>query len=150
FCRFLHVQYAFHSAQMDPIRKELLTCLADIRPREATLPLISTVTGRRAVGPELGPDYWWQNVRQTVRFAEGVDRLIEGNTATFLELGPHPVLGGSVSECLAQRSCQGTILASLRRHEDERAAMLRALGTLYTLNQPVRWQAVVPPGQCIR
>ena len=45
FCRFLKVRYAFHSAQMDPIRDELLAALAGIRPRRASLPLISTVTG---------------------------------------------------------------------------------------------------------
>ena len=75
FCRFLKVRYAFHSAQMDPIRDELLAALEGIRPRPASLPLFSTVTGRPIEGPELGPEYWWQNVRQTVRFAEGVERL---------------------------------------------------------------------------
>ena len=77
FCRFLRVRYAFHSAQMDPIRDELLAALEGIRPRPATLPLFSTVTGRPIEGPELGPEYWWDNVRRTVRFADGVERLIE-------------------------------------------------------------------------
>ena len=60
FCRFLKVRYAFHSAQMDPIRDELLAALEGIRPRPATLPLFSTVTGRPIEGPELGPEYWWR------------------------------------------------------------------------------------------
>ena len=51
FCRFLQVRYAFHSAQMDPIRDELLAALDGIRPRPATLPLFSTVTGRPVEGP---------------------------------------------------------------------------------------------------
>jgi acyl transferase domain-containing protein/NADPH:quinone reductase-like Zn-dependent oxidoreductase/SAM-dependent methyltransferase/acyl carrier protein len=149
FCRFLKVGYAFHSAQMDPIREELLRSLANIQPRRATLPFISTVTGRYARGSELGADYWWQNVRQTVLFADAVNHLVEGNYLTIVELGPHPVLGGSLSECLAQRGRTGTVLASLRRNEDERATLLRALGTLYTLNYPLRWEGIVAPGQCI-
>src|SRR5207244_9921633 len=77
FGRFLKVPYAFHSAQMDPIRDGLLAALEGIQPRPAALPFCSTVTGRFVAGPELDRDYWWHNVRQTVRFAEGVDRLIE-------------------------------------------------------------------------
>ncbi len=46
FCRFLRVQYAFHSAQMDPIRDELLAALEGIEPRAASLPMFSTVTGK--------------------------------------------------------------------------------------------------------
>ena len=57
---------------MDPMRDELLASLRGIHPRPATLPFFSTVTGQRVAGPELGPEYWWHNVRQTVRFADGV------------------------------------------------------------------------------
>ena len=74
FCRFLKVQYAFHSAQMDPIRDELLAALDGIRPRPASLAAVLDRHRPPVEGPELGPEYWWQNVRQTVRFADGVDR----------------------------------------------------------------------------
>jgi acyl transferase domain-containing protein/acyl carrier protein len=147
FQRFVPVQYAFHSAQMDPIRDELLQSLTDIRPQTAKLLLVSTVTGRQAVGPELDAHYWWQNVRQSVQFADGIDRLIEGNHSIFLEVGPHPVLSTSISECLAQRGHKGSVLASLRRKEDERATMLRALGSLYIANHPICWETVAPSGQ---
>ncbi len=149
FVRFLQVTYAFHSAQMDPVRDEVLRSLADIHPRAATLPFVSTVTGQYATGRELDANYWWQNVRQSVLFAAGVDRLIEGNHLTMLEVGPHPVLSGSIAECFAPRGCKGIVLPSLRRREDERATMLRTLGKLYTLNYPIHWQGVVPAGQCI-
>ena len=99
FCRFLRVQYAFHSAQMDPIRDELLAALEGIEPRAASLPMFSTVTGQRVAGPELGPDYWWDNVRRTVRFADGVDRLIEHGSDTVIELSAHPALAAAVAEC---------------------------------------------------
>jgi len=147
FCRFVPVQYAFHSAQMDPIRDELLQSLADIRPQTTKLPLVSTVTGRHARGPELDAQYWWQNVRQSVLFADGVDRLSEGNHSIFLEVGPHPVLSTSITECLAQGGHKGSVLASLRRKEEERATLLRALGSLYTLNHSVFWESVAPAGQ---
>jgi amino acid adenylation domain-containing protein len=144
FHRFLQVRYAFHSPQMEPIKGELLASLRGIRPRRATLPLISTVTGCRASGTELGPDYWWQNVRQTVRFAEGIDGLIRLGSGAVLELSPHPVLLSSVAECYQERGQEVCLLASLRRREPERATLLRSLGRLHTLGQPIDWNGVLP------
>ncbi len=144
FCRFLRVQYAFHSAQMDPIRDDLLAALEGIRPRRAHLPLASTVTGGWIEGPELGPEYWWHNVRQTVRFADGVERLIEIGCDAAVEVGPHPVLASAVTECYQHRGQRVTVLPSLRRPEDERATMLGSLGALHTLGRPVDWAGVVP------
>ncbi len=147
FYRFLKVQYAFHSAQMDPIRAELLAALEGIRPKKAALPLFSTVSGRRVEGPELGPLYWWQNVRQAVRFADGVNGLIERDTDIVVELSPHPVLASSVTECFAHQGKQATVLPSLRRQEGERALMLRSLGALHVQGYSVDWKGVFPDHQ---
>ncbi|MDR3636765.1 MAG: beta-ketoacyl synthase N-terminal-like domain-containing protein, partial [Isosphaeraceae bacterium] len=142
FHRFLKVQYAFHSAQMDPIRDELLRALQGIRPRRARLPLFSTVTGRRVEGLELGPEYWWQNIRQAVRFADGMERLIERDIDTLVELSPHPVLAASIIECFQHRGRKAAVLPSLRRHEPERGTLLHSLGVLHTRGYPVRWEGV--------
>jgi polyketide synthase 12/epothilone polyketide synthase D len=144
FWRFLQVHYAFHSAQMDPVRDELLASLRGLQPRPATLPLFSTVLGRRIDGPEMGPEYWWRNVRRTVQFAASVDHLITLGCDTVVELSPHPVLTTSVAECYQQRGKKVHVLPSLRRREEERATMLRSLGQLYTLGQPIDWAGVTP------
>ncbi len=144
FHRFLQVQYAFHSPKMEPIKDELLAALRGIRPGRASLPLFSTVTGRRALGPELGPDYWWRNVRQTVRFAEGIDGLIRLGAGAVLELSPHPVLLSSVAECYQERGRKVDLLASLRRHEPERGSLLRSLLRLHALGQPIDWRGALP------
>jgi acyl transferase domain-containing protein/acyl carrier protein len=144
FHRFLKVHYAFHSAQMDPIREELLASLDGICPQSAILPLISTVTGCRVEGPELGPEYWWHNVREAVRFATGVERLVELESDTVIELSPHPVLAASVTECFEHSGRKVTVLPSLRRHQDERFTMLRSLGELHVLGHSVHWRGLLP------
>ena len=144
FCRFLKVRYAFHSAQMDPIRDELLAALDGIRPRPATLPLFSTVTGRPIEGRMLVPDYWWENVRRTVQFADGVDRLFEFGCDTTIELSAHPVLTAAVAECYQSREKKPLMLPSLRRQEDERATMLQSLGALYAHGYPIDWAVLLP------
>jgi acyl transferase domain-containing protein/SAM-dependent methyltransferase/acyl carrier protein len=151
YCKFLHVNYAFHSAQMDPVRDELLASLEGIQARPATLPIVSTVTGGCIEGPEMGPDYWWQNVRRTVRFADGVERLLEKETNAFLEISPHPVLSSSVAETALGRSKRVKVVASLRRNEEERAQMLKSLGALYAVGRPLDWDSQQgEPGRFVR
>ncbi len=150
FCRFLRVDYAFHSPQMEAIKDQFLESLDGLNPQAPVVPFISTVTGKSVEGRQCDQHYWWQNVREKVRFAEAMDWLIERGANAFLEISPHPVLSGSISECLLQRGRKGTVLPSLRRNEEERAVMLGSLGALYTLGHPVEWWNLWPEGgRCI-
>src|SRR3712207_8434031 len=45
-----------------------------------SIPLFSTVTGRSVEGPELGAAYWWDNMREPVRFAAAVDALLDARS----------------------------------------------------------------------
>lgn len=136
--RFLRVPYAFHSAQMDPVRDPLLAALAGVKSQPARIPLCSTVTGTLCPGEGLGAEYWWQNVRRPVRFAQGVKTLIENGFSTFVEIGPHPALSGPVLECLRAAGTDGFVTASLRRSEPEEETLLGSLGALHVRGLPVR------------
>jgi acyl transferase domain-containing protein/aryl carrier-like protein len=140
FHRLLNGKVPYHSHFMDPLREELLESLADLCPRNATVPLYSTVTGTRINGRGISARYWWQNVRATVLFASALGQMIQDGYNTFIELSPHPVLASSIKELLAQQGQEGTVLPSLRRKEEDRAIMLGSLGTLHTLGCPVAWQ----------
>jgi len=146
FCRFLQVKVPYHSVRMDPLREELLESLQTLKPRVAVKPVYSTATGAMVSGPELTSEYWWQNVRHPVLFAEAIDQLIKNDYRLFLEISPHPVLAGSIMKCLAAGKKEGTVLASLRRHESDRIMMLASLGRLYTLGYPVDWNRQHPGG----
>lgn len=138
-CRRLRVEYAFHTAQMDPCVRELQPLLAELRPRAVTTPMASTVTGETVAGPDLDAGYWCANVRQPVRFSQALQALARGSA--YLEIGPHPVLSVAVSQTL-----DASVLASLRRGRDERETLLEALGALWVLGQPVDWTGVHPDG----
>jgi acyl transferase domain-containing protein len=147
FSRFLRVEVPYHCHYMDPLREELLDVLQGIEPQPPAIPIYSTALGRFVEGRDFGAEYWWLNVRNTVLFAAGVDALIGAGHTTFLEIGPHPVLGGPIAECLALRDQPGTVLTSLRRKEDERAVMLGSLGALYTLGFPIDWRTLYGPSR---
>lgn len=144
FCKYLRVEVPYHSHYMNPLREELLEALKDIQPRTATTPLYSTVTGEQIDGSELDADYWWHNVRDSVLFGKAADALILDEYNVFVEIGPHPVLASSISECLMYRHEQGVVLASLRRQERERSFMLGSLSALYTQGYAVNWETFYP------
>ncbi len=131
FQKFLRVEYAFHSAQMDPLRDELLAALSDLTPRTAKRALISSVTGERVDGSELDAEYWWRNVRQTVRFAAGADALLEDGVDLFVELAPHPVLSGYLKESAHARRARAVVLPTLKRDSDEPGSLVETLGALH-------------------
>jgi acyl transferase domain-containing protein/acyl carrier protein len=144
FCRMVKVDFASHSPQMDPLRVELLNALREVRPRTASLPIYSTVLGSVADGSELDMHYWARNLREPVLFSESVRRLLEDGHDIFLEISPHPILLSGIQQGLNHQAKEGIVLASLRREEDEKSAILRSLGALYSFGYAVDWERCFP------
>ena len=96
--RRLPLDYAFHSAAMDPIREDLLRSLQRLECEAGAIPLYSTVTGAPIDGGSLGADYWWRNVREPVRFLAAIQAMIGAGINTFVEIGPRPVLLSYLNE----------------------------------------------------
>ncbi|MDQ7806833.1 SDR family NAD(P)-dependent oxidoreductase [Amycolatopsis sp. A133] len=108
--RRIPVDYASHSVQVEQLRDELLDVLAPITPRTAAIGFFSTVTGEWADGAELDAEYWYTNLRSTVRLDTAVERLKGEGFGTFVEASPHPVLTMAIGEDVVA-------LGSLRRGE---------------------------------
>ena len=105
FNRVLTVEVPYHSYLMDPILDELSASLRPIVAREPLLPLVSTVTGRRAAGPSFGADYWPLNVRQPVAFLGAIQSLLDDGFVTFVEIGPHRAVERAAR--LRETACEG-------------------------------------------
>lgn len=99
----LRVSGAFHSKLMEPILPEFSALLSSVRFAEPRLPIASNLTGRLEGARLSSPDYWVQQLRKTVRFAEGVRALGEAGVELGLELGPASTLCGIVPAIGAAR-----------------------------------------------
>ncbi|GLZ28443.1 hypothetical protein Lesp02_06330 [Lentzea sp. NBRC 105346] len=120
----LRVSHAFHSPLMDGMLAEFRAVAAELTFRPPAIPIVSTVTGDVASAARLcSPEYWVDNVRRTVRFADAVGRLAALGAGTFVELGPDGVL-----TALAREHVSGTCLAMLRKDQPaaRSAATVRA------------------------
>ncbi|MGE0756599.1 MAG: beta-ketoacyl synthase N-terminal-like domain-containing protein, partial [Pirellulaceae bacterium] len=151
FVRWLRINYAFHTHQMEPICEELLGVLADIQPRPSQIPYVSTVTAGELAGEQLDALYWWRNVRQPVLFGPAIANMLQGEDVTFLELGPHPALASSLNEYVAAQGRSGRVFHSLKRHTDESREMLVNAARLHVSGTRLDWCAICQnDGQWLR
>ena len=142
FRSWLRVENAFHSHQMDRhnIREDLDDTLKDVHnstlhnqkdmfyTSSQRVSLYSTVTGGYVDENFIfDAKYWWKNIRQTVQFYQSIQTMIidQPDLNYFLEISPHPVLATSLREILPSNNI--SILASLKRKNDEQTTMLSTL-----------------------
>ena len=137
---------------MDPVRDELLASLRGIQPRPATLPMFSTVTGRRIDGPEMGAEYWWRQrpanrpLRRWRRSAhrDGLRYRCRIESASGAD-------GGASANAIGTRQESSCGLPRCAAARTNAPRMLRSLGLLYTLGQPIDWSGVLSrPARIVR
>ncbi|MGW2545448.1 type I polyketide synthase, partial [Kitasatospora sp. NPDC001574] len=128
----LRTSHAFHSRLMEPMLEDFRAVVRGLSFAEPSLPAVSSVTGRQVgVGQWSDPEYWVDQVRKPVRFADALDAL-DGVTR-FVELGPDGVLSALVQQPDAVTA------PLLRRDRDEVTTALTALATLHVNGVPVDW-----------
>jgi len=148
FCRLLRVDVAAHNPQVEPLRQELVETLRPLQPREASVPIYSTVTGELLAGTAFDAEYWGKNLRQPVLFATAIEALVKNDHTLFVEINPHPILSNAIRSILTQHGKTGLTLPSLRREEEERSVMYASLGNLFAAGYAVKWTAIYPiPGK---
>jgi acyl transferase domain-containing protein len=127
FFQLLDLDYAFHSRHMDGVRQRVVGGLAGLRPHALRIRFISAVSGESVDGDSLGAGYWWDNIRRPVRFGDAVGSLIASGTQLFLEVGPHSILRGYVSQSLQAAGVRGQVLPTLKRNHDSAINLRNAL-----------------------
>ncbi|MEU4173851.1 SDR family NAD(P)-dependent oxidoreductase [Streptomyces sp. NPDC026589] len=141
--RSLRVSHAFHSYLMEPALAGFREVAESVTYGPSAVPLVSTLTGRRAVGGDLASaDYWVAHAREAVRFAEALDVLGGEGLAGFVEIGPDATLASLV------RSAGVVCVPSLRVSGDvgEAQAVVEALARVHVegIAAP-EWRAVFGP-----
>jgi acyl transferase domain-containing protein/acyl carrier protein len=166
----LQVSHAFHSPRMDGMLDDFAEVARSISYAQPRIPLVSNLTGRSASEELCSADYWVKQVRQTVRFADGIGWLGGRGVSSFLEIGPGGVLSAMIADCPAREDResqdgrdgqgktpgrgreegQGTAADAARRAmpvlssgRPEALCLSGALAELWTRHGPVDWQAVL-------
>ena len=112
----LELDYAFHSAAMDPVQAALVSDLAGMQAHPPSARMVSTVTAAVLEPGECTPDYWWHNLRDRVRFRGAVHTAAAG-ARLFIEIGGNPVLQSYLRDTLQEAGTEARLLASLSRRD---------------------------------
>jgi amino acid adenylation domain-containing protein len=143
--REISVDYASHSPHVETVHEDLVTSLGTLAPRDADVPLLSTVTGEWIDPPYLDADYWYTNLRRTVHFAGATAALAEQGFTTFVEVSPHPVVTVSLQETLDTLPDAGhthLITGTLVRDDDSPHRLLTSLAGRFVGGAGVEWKPV--------
>ncbi len=133
--------YAFHSGMMETIQEEFEGEVGKVTLQKPKVKYISSLTGGWVTAEEVTDvKYWVRQLRQAVRFKEGLRVLSGDGGRIFLEVGPGEVLTKLVKiQCepgvVAEASIGG---AEEKRSEQER--MARALARMWVEGVEVDWR----------
>lgn len=156
WARRVPVDYASHSPQVESLKERLADVLAPISPRSGEVRFLSTVTADEFDTSGLDADYWYRNLRRTVRFEEVVRALLDQGHTTFIEISPHPILTFAVEQTVEQTLVEaggresgpgrgGAVVLGSARREQEQAQFTASLAASHAHGVPVDWDAVFDP-----
>ncbi|MEU5402356.1 beta-ketoacyl synthase N-terminal-like domain-containing protein [Streptomyces sp. NPDC005963] len=137
------VDYASHSAMVEPVEAELKAALAGISPLRARTPFFSTTRAAYVDGTELDAAYWYENLRGEVHFARSVAAVAGSRRTAFIEVSPHEVLTTPITATLdgLDGGADTIVLGSLRRDRGSHGDFLSSLSLAWTRGVPVGWTA---------
>ncbi|WP_410604665.1 type I polyketide synthase [Amycolatopsis sp. lyj-90] len=130
----LSVSHAFHSAMMDGMLDDFREVAESVTYAEPRIPLAS--------GDVRDPEYWVRQVREPVRFADGIATLHARGVRRFVEIGPDASLTALGADCVAD----GTFIATQRKDRDEAAAADLARARLFTAGVRLDWDGILGGG----
>lgn len=144
---------AYHSAAIDPIREAFTATVDTINLSEPEIPYVSNRTGDWIEPEHLrSSDYWFDQMRHTVRLRDGFRTLYDDGVRLFQEVGPGHGLTKFVDlnfpgheEVLATPS-----LAHPRSDDSDWAALSGAVGTNWLAGASVDWEAFGRPARSVR
>jgi amino acid adenylation domain-containing protein len=143
--RRLHTSHAFHSAAMDPMLAAFGEAVRTARPEAPVMRFLSNVSGDWITDEQATEaSYWVRHLRETVRFADGMGRLLEDPRRVLLEVGPGDTLGlfarrhpSNDGTRVVARSLPGPTHAG-----EGDLTILAAAGVLWTAGVEVDWRAL--------
>jgi acyl transferase domain-containing protein/thioesterase domain-containing protein len=147
--RRLRIDVAAHSHLLDGVLDAFHRRVSRIRLSPPTVRLMSNVTGDWADPHDIATaDYWVKHLRQPVRFADGIRRVLDMPGVVLLEVGP----GQGLCALARQNSggTQRTIVASTCKPQEagaDLATMLTAAGALWTRGITPDWKELRGPGE---
>ena len=152
-CQRLHTSHAFHSPSMAGVAAPLAAAVAAVQRHPPTIPLLSNLTGGWLSDDQaMDPDYWARQLREPVRFADGLATLLEGADHVLVEIGPGRSLLSLARQhpaCGAGRALLRSLPGAVDAGEPERC-VVEAAGGLWLAGVDLDWRAFHAPARPVK
>ena len=137
--RRLHSSHAFHSPMMEPMLPAFDRFVRGISLRSPKIPYISNLTGNWITKQSCTrPEYWTAQIRGTVRFLDGVNKIVEQPEVHCLEVGPGRTLCGLVR----QIEKRAKVIPAMQNEKPEAAMLRQAVSALWQFGAQVEWSGL--------
>lgn len=117
FAKEIEMWFPAHTTKLDTRRAELETMLPAGKFAAAPVQFIGSATAQVVPAGTDFADYWYTNLRSTVRFDEAVRAAVTAGAQTFVELSAHPALLYAMADVLDDATDPPLIVGSGRRDE---------------------------------
>ncbi|HAC16497.1 MAG TPA: hypothetical protein DCE78_11225, partial [Bacteroidetes bacterium] len=143
--RILETSHAFHSHMMDPVLEKYRKFVSTMTFSAPSIPVVSTVLADWTSPDELrNPEYWVNNIRQPVRYAEAIEKLFEKPEWILLEVGPRNTLI-TLAKQHPDISPNQVMVQSMRhpnQPQSDNVFAMAALGRLWSCGYPIEWNRI--------
>jgi mycobactin polyketide synthetase MbtD len=141
FAREIAVGFPAHTSALEPLKADFVSLLPSATFSDAPVRFIGSATASVvAAGTEFA-DYWYRNLRNTVRFDRAVATAREHGATTFVELSAHPSLLFALGDLLGDDD-QVTV-GSGRRGESLVDALSAGIAAVAVADPRYRWADLV-------
>jgi acyl transferase domain-containing protein len=134
---------AYHSRMMGAAAARYVEDVGKVKLQASEMVVVSNVTGKPVRAGEMtDPGYWGRQMRECVRFSEGIEELTKGPGAILLEVGPGETLSKLVRRD-ARRAADRVIISTLRSPTeslDDCGSLTIAIGKLWMAGAEIDWE----------
>ena len=138
------IDIAAHSRMLEPILADYRVFLAGIDLQPPKMAFMSNRTGIAITAAQAtDPDYWVEQLRNTVHFADCIETLSAQEGRVFLEVGPGKALSSLAQMCASVKPAQ--VLSSLRHPEQQIADdmyFMGIIGRLWACGVEADWDQI--------
>lgn len=145
FAREIEMWFPAHTTALTPLRAELDALLPAGEFSETPVQFVGSATaGVVPAGTDFA-EYWYHNLRSTVRFDRAVLTALECGATTFVELSAHPALLFAMGDVLDAHPDPGptVVVGSGRRDEPLTDRLSANVATVALSDAGYRWEDVV-------
>lgn len=142
FARVIAMSFPAHTSALDPLRAQLLSGVPKAQFGAGAVPFIGSVTGEAVgAGTEFG-EYWYRNLRNTVRFDRAAAAARDSGVEAFVEMSAHPALLHALADVDAQLT-----VGSGRRDEALADVLSDNIATVAVSDPDYDWAGHIEPNQ---